>query len=53
MLGKWSFLIGAAGPVLLWQTACTIDPDIILNAVLQFASYTVIFGLDNLIVGTR
>jgi hypothetical protein len=50
---KWSLILGLAGPALLWQTACAIDPDIILRGLLQFGSETAIFALDNLIVGPR
>ncbi len=53
ILTKWSILLGLAGPALLWQTACTIDPDLLLRAFLQFGSETAIFALDNLIVGAR
>jgi hypothetical protein len=53
ILAKWSILLGLAGPALLWQTACTVDPDLILRGVLQFGSETAIFALDNLIVGPR
>ena len=53
ILTKWSLLLGLAGPALLWQTACTIDPDLLLSAFLQFGSETAIFALDNLIVGSR
>ena len=53
ILAKWSILLGLAGPAVLWQVSCALDPDVLLRAFLQFGSETAIFALDNLIVGPR
>jgi hypothetical protein len=53
ILAKWSILLGLAGPAVLWQASCALDPDVLLRAFLQFGSETAIFALDNLIVGPR
>lgn len=52
-LGRWGLLAGVAGPALLWQTSCAVDPDIFLRAGLQFIGESAIFALDNLLVGPR
>jgi len=44
---------GLAGPVVLLQGSVACDPDIALQAGLQFASEAVIFLLDNALVGLR
>ena len=47
---RWSGL--AAGGGLLLQTGgCGIDPDLILQAVIQFATETAIFLTDNALAG--
>jgi hypothetical protein len=52
-LWRWGWLVTLAGPALLFQQACTIDPDIYLRAALQVFSETSIFALDNLASGLR
>ena len=46
---KWlAMLTAAAGPVLVFQAACTVDPDIYLQAFLQIVTNVGIFSLENL-----
>jgi hypothetical protein len=50
---RWGLLAGLAGPVVLWQTGCALDPDLGLQAAIQTLGYGLIFALDNLLLGAR
>lgn len=51
----WLKAIGIAccGGVMLQATGCTIDPDLILQAGIQFLTELAIFATDNALVNLR
>jgi len=50
---RWKLLAAVAGPALLFQQGCVIDPDIFVRAFVQTLSEVTVFALDNLLVGLR
>ena len=49
-MSRWALAV-SGGAVLLQTSACGVDPDLILQAVIQFATETAIFFTDNAIAG--
>ncbi len=48
---RWLGLSSAAGFGLVFQQGCGIDPDLILQAAIQFLTETAIFFTDNAVRG--
>ena len=53
ILGRRAFLLAGAGPLILFQQGCAIDPDIILDAALTTLTEISVFVLDNALVAFR
>ena len=48
---RWLSLASASGLGLVFQTGCGIDPDLLLQAGIQFLTETAIFFTDNAVRG--
>jgi hypothetical protein len=53
LLRRFRALAGAAAGGLLLQAGCAIDPDLILQAVIQLLTEFAIFATDTALVGLR
>lgn len=52
---QWARAVGAVcgGGILLQTAGCAIDPDLLLQAFVQFVTELAIFAVDNAAVGLR
>jgi hypothetical protein len=50
---RWANLIALSAAASLFQTGCTVDPDLILQAAVQFLTETAIFLTDSAVVSLR